>query len=45
MAFSEDRRQEFSPGTPVSSPSSSVNGSANKISSNKCDLNSVMLNC
>ena len=31
VAFSEARRQGFSPGTPVSSPSSSVNGSANKI--------------
>ena len=31
MAFSEARRQEFSPGTPVSSPPSSVNGSADKI--------------
>ena len=30
MAFSEARRQRFSPGIPVSSPSSSVNGSANK---------------
>ena len=31
MAFSEARRQGFSPGTPVSSPPLSVNGSANKI--------------
>ena len=31
MAFSEARRQEFSPGAPVSSPLSSVNGSANKM--------------
>ena len=31
VAFSEARRQGFSPGTPVSSPPSSVNGSANKI--------------
>ena len=31
MAFSEARRQEFSPDTPVSSLLSSVNGSANKI--------------
>ena len=29
--FSEARPQGFSPGTPVSSPPSSVNGSANKI--------------
>ena len=36
MAFSE-AHQGFSPGTLVSSPPSSVNGSANKI---KCDLNS-----
>ena len=31
MTFSEDRRQGFSPGTPVSFPPSSVYGSANKI--------------
>ena len=31
MAFSEACRQGFSLGTPVSSPPSSVNGSANKI--------------
>ena len=31
MAFSEACRQGFPPGTPVSSPPSSVNGSANKI--------------
>ena len=31
MAFSEAHRQGFSPGTLVSSPPSSVNGSANKI--------------
>ena len=31
VAFSEARRQGFSPGTPVSSPTSSVNGSVNKI--------------
>ena len=31
MAFSEARCQGFSPGTPVTSPPSSVNGSANKI--------------
>ena len=31
VAFSETRRQGFSPGTPVSSPPSSINGSANKI--------------
>ena len=31
VAFSEARRQGFSPDTPVSSPPSSVNGSANKI--------------
>ena len=31
MAFSEARRQEFSPGTPVFSPPSQVNGSANRI--------------
>ena len=30
MAFSEARRQGFSPGTPVSPSPSSVNGSANK---------------
>ena len=30
-AFSEARRKGFSTGTPVSSPTSSVNGSANKI--------------
>ena len=29
--YPEDRRQGFSPDTPVSSPPSSVNGSANKI--------------
>ena len=29
--FSEARRQGFSPGTPVSSPPSSVNGSAYKV--------------
>ena len=31
MAFSEVRRQGFSPGTPVSTPPSSVDGSANEI--------------
>ena len=31
MAFSEAHRQGFSPGTPVSSPPSLVNGSANEI--------------
>ena len=31
MSFSESRSQGFSPGTSVSSPSSSINGSANKI--------------
>ena len=31
MAFSEARRQGFSPGTPVSSPPSSANGSVNRI--------------
>ena len=31
VAFSEARHQGFSPGTPVSSPPSSINGSANKI--------------
>ena len=31
MAFSEARHYGFSPGTPVSSPPSSVNGSANKV--------------
>ena len=31
MAFSEARHQGFSPGTPVSSPSSSASGSANEI--------------
>ena len=31
MAFSEAGHQGYSPGTPVSSPLSSVNGSANKI--------------
>ena len=31
VAFSEARRQGFSLGTPVSSPLSPVNGSANKI--------------
>ena len=31
MAFSEARRPRFSPVTLVSSPPSSVNGSANKI--------------
>ena len=31
LHFPEARRQGFSPGTPVSTPSSSVNGSANKI--------------
>ena len=31
VAFPEARHQESSPGTPVSSPPSSVNGSANKI--------------
>ena len=31
MAFSEARRQGFSPGTQVSTPPSSVNSSANKI--------------
>ena len=31
MAFSEARRRGFSQVTPVSSPPSSVNGSANKI--------------
>ena len=31
MAFSEARRKGLSPGTPVSSPPSSVNGSANTI--------------
>ena len=30
VAFSKARREEFSPGTPVSSPPSSVNGSASK---------------
>ena len=30
MAFSEARRQRFSTATPVSSPPSSVNGSAKK---------------
>ena len=30
VAFSEARCQGFSPGTPISSPPSSVNGSANK---------------
>ena len=30
VAFSEARRQGFSPGTPVSSTPSSVNGSANR---------------
>ena len=44
MAFSEARRQGFSPGTPDSSPPSSANGSAKKIKLNKCDLNSVKLN-
>ena len=34
MAFSEARRQGFSPGTPVSFPPPSVNGSANKIKFN-----------
>ena len=38
MAFSEARRQGFSPGTPVSSPPSSVNGSANK---NKAKINAI----
>ena len=42
--LSEARHQGFSPGTPVSSRHSSVNGSANKISSNKYDLNAVKLN-
>ena len=31
MAFSEARHQGFSPGTPVSSSPSSVNGLVNKI--------------
>ena len=31
VSFSEARRQGFSPGTPVSSPTSSVNDSANNI--------------
>ena len=31
MAFSEARLKGFSPGIPVSSPPSSVNGSANKM--------------
>ena len=31
MVFSEARRQGFSPGSPVFSPPSPVNGSANKI--------------
>ena len=38
MAFSEARRQGFSPGTPVSSSPSSVNGSANKI---KAQINAI----
>ena len=31
MAFAEARRQGFSPGTPLSSPPPSVNGSGNNI--------------
>ena len=38
MAFSEARRQEFSPSTPVSSPPSLVNCSANKI---KAKINAI----
>ena len=34
MVFSEARRHGFSPGTPVSSPPSSVDDSANKIKLN-----------
>ena len=44
MAFSEARRQGFSPGSPASSPPSSVNGSDNNTKLNKCDLNSIKLN-
>ena len=45
-SFSEALRLGFSPGTPVSSPPSLVNGSANKLkkSSDKCDFISVKLN-
>ena len=38
MAFSEACRQGFSPGTPVSSLLSSVNGSANK---KKAQINAI----
>ena len=43
MAFCEVHHQGFSPGTLVSSRPSMVNGSANGIKLNKCDLNSVRL--
>ena len=38
LVFSEAHRQGFPPGTPVSSPPSSVNGSANEI---KAHLNAI----
>ena len=40
MAFSEARREEFSPGTPVSSPPSSVNRSAK---TNKAKINVISI--
>ena len=44
MAFSEARRQGFSPGTPIFSPPSSVNGSANKIKLNLINAISTLSN-
>ena len=45
MAFAEAHHQGFFPGTPVSSPPSSVNGLASKIKlKNKRNFNSVKLN-